>query len=274
LIVNLVVLPEKLDPDEYVKKYSLEKYREYVNTQQIDPFEFKYQYLKKHADLKKAGGIERFKLSVFDLIKDTSATVTELYLRKLATDTLVDFLTVRTDYRDYQLSKAITKNQTDAKQKLIHIAISNKYILAEIALLNYYIDSPEYRAIIQNDLVGVFCSDELNRDILLTVDDVLETSPNSENLREIVLSRFKNEKLMKAELILKPKNAYSLVELEDCINQIKERNLINEENSIRDRQRQLDSRVDGEEYKKLSADVLSIRQRRENIWKKTKSSKN
>ena len=274
LMVNLVVLPEKLDPDEYVKKYSLEKYREYINTQQIDPFEFKYQYLRKHSDLKRAGGIERFKLSVFDLIKDTSATVSELYLRKLATDTSVDFQTVKTDYRDYQLSKVITKNQNEAKQKMIHIAISNKYVLAETALLNYYIDSPEYRAIIQNDLVGVFCADDLNREILLTIDDVLETSSHSPNLREVVLSRFKNEKLLKAELILKPKHDYTLIELDDCINQIKERNLLSEENAIREKQRQLDPLIDVDEYKKLSADVLSIRQRRENIWKKTKSSKN
>lgn len=274
LMVNLVVLPEKLDPDEYVKKYSLEKYQNYINTQQIDPFEFKYQYLRKHSDLKRAGGIERFKLSVFDLIKETSATVSELYLKKLATDTSVDFQTVKTDYRDYQLSKVITKNQNESKQKLIHIAISNKYVLAETALLNYYIDSPEYRAIIQNGLVGVFCADDLNREILLTIDDVLETSSHSPNLRETVLSRFKNEKLLKAELILKPKHDYTLIELDDCINQIKERNLISEENAIREKQRQLDPHIDVDEYKKLSADVLSIRQRRENIWKKTKSSKN
>ncbi len=274
LIVNLVVLPEKLDPDEYLKKYSPDQYRDYINTQQVDPFEFKYQYLRKHADLKRAGGIERFKLSVFDLLKESSATVSELYLRKLAVDTLVDFLTVKTDYHDYQLSKTITKNHNFENQKLIHIAIPQKFYLAETALLHYYLHSPEYRAIIQNDLVGVFCSDDLNRDILITIDDILEMSPNEEHLREMVLSKYKNDKLVKVQMILERKNDYTLVELEDCINQIKVRNLELEISAIKERQHQLNSTVDVAEYNRLSAEIISIRQRRDNIWKKTKSSKN
>lgn len=274
LIVSLVVLPEQLDPDEYVKKYSNEKYRDYINSQQIDPFEFRYQYLKRHADLSKTGGIERFKLTVFDLLKSSSATETEIYLKKLASDTQIDFVTIRTDYRDYRLSKTITKNQEQAMKKTVFVGIPQRYYLAEKTLLNYYIENEGYRMQITNELTDVFCTDELNLEILMNVNDILDDNPKADSLKDKILSRFKDNKLIKVKLVLEQKNGFSQLELDHCINQIKERSLDLEIKALKEKQMRLDTATKSAEYIDLNNQILSIKQRKEILWKKTKSSKN
>lgn len=274
LIVSLVVLPEQLDPDEYVKKYSEAKYRDYINANQIDPFEFRYQYILKHSDLKRAGGIERFKLSVFDLVKMSSATETELYLKKLSSDTQVDFQTIKTDYRDYQLSQVITRNQAEAMKNTASIVVPQRFYLAEKTLLNYYIENEEYRNQIKNELTDVFCTDELNLEILLNIDDILEDKNINEDLKTKIFSRFRDEKLIKVQMVLHHKNDFSLTELSDCINQIKERSLETEIQLLREKQSHIDLATNSTEHNRISNQILSIKQRKEILWKKMKSSKN
>lgn len=270
LIVNLIVLPEDLDPDEYIKKYSAEQYRDFIDQNQIDPFEFRYRYLMKHADLNKTGGIERFKLSVFDLLKDRSATVIELYLRKLATDTAVDFLTVRTDYRDYQLSKAIQKSHADTKQRITEIAIEHKYYKSEVALLNYYVENPEYRHLIQAELAGIFCADELNRDILMTIDNLLDINPDTTDLKSEVFKHYRGDKLLMVQNVLSHYCENPVQELDECIKTIKERGLENEIKALRERQSKIDKTLNKGEYNQITGEIVSIRQRKDNLWKKSK----
>ena len=274
LIVNLVVLPEQLDPDEYVKKYSKEKYRDYINNQQIDPFEFRYQYLRKHGDLKRSGGIERFKISIFELLKASSATETEIYLKKLANDTQIDYQTIRTDYHDYKLSKTITKSHEIAMKKTLFIAIPQRYYVAEKTLLNYYMISEKYRNQIKNELTDVFCADELNLEILMNINDILDDSPSIVDLKEKLFSRFKDDKLVKVQMVLDYRNEYSQLELEHCINQIKERTLELEIKALREKQSHLDSTTNATEVNQINSQILSIMQRKEILWKKMKSSKN
>jgi len=270
LIVNLIVLPEDLDPDEYIKKYSAEQYRDFIDQNQIDPFEFRYRYLMKHADLNRTGGIERFKLSVFDLLKDRSATVIELYLRKLATDTAVDFLTVRTDYRDYQLSKAIQKSHAATKQRITDIAIEHKYYKSEVALLNYYIENTEYRLLIQSELAGIFCADELNRDILMTIDNLLDIDPDTSDLKSEVFKHYRGDKLLMVQHVLTHYCENPVQELDECIKTIKERGLENEIKALRERQSKIDKTLNKDEFNQIAGEIVTIRQRRGTLWKKTK----
>jgi DNA primase len=273
LIVNLIILPENLDPDEYIKKYSGEQYRLYIEQNLIDPFEFRYQYLKKHADLKKTGGIERFKLAVFELLSNTSATVTELYLRKLSQDTLVDFLTIRTDFRDNQLSKAIQKTHSETKKRVTEIAIPHKYYKAEINLLHYYLESHEFRTTIQAELAGIFCYDKLNANILLNIDDLLEVNPDNSNLKDELINRYKGEEQLRVKKVLLHEGEFSNKELEDCINQMKERMLESEIKKLNDELGTLDKNMESVKYNELTNKKLSLHKRKENLWTKTKSLK-
>lgn len=51
LRLKVVMLPEKLDPDEYLRKYGGESFKNYLGQQQITPFQFKEAYLQKNYDL-------------------------------------------------------------------------------------------------------------------------------------------------------------------------------------------------------------------------------
>ncbi|MDP3129797.1 MAG: DNA primase, partial [Bacillota bacterium] len=58
LDVSVLLLPDDLDPDEFVRKYSAEKYRAFVDQNQVDKYEFRYQRLIRHADLRRAAEVE------------------------------------------------------------------------------------------------------------------------------------------------------------------------------------------------------------------------
>ncbi len=273
LVVSLIVLPEELDPDEYIKKYSPEHYRTFIDQNQIDKYEFRYRYLLKHSDLTKAGGIERFKLSVFDFLRETSATVTELYLKRFASDAVIDFASVRTDYRDYQLSKAIQKSNSDTKVKVADVVIyKKKYIDAENILMNYYLYSEAYRTLINAEFGSKLCEDNLNKMIKIEIEDLLETGSTSD-LRSEVIKRFKYDSLVqqRVEKVLTHNLEYSNEELDACIKQIKSRTLENDIKVIRDKQQLIDRNLNKQAYTELDNEIVKILQRKENLWKNKKS---
>lgn len=51
LVLQVVVLPEQLDPDEYLRKYGAESFKNFLNHEQQSPFQFNENYLKKDVDL-------------------------------------------------------------------------------------------------------------------------------------------------------------------------------------------------------------------------------
>jgi len=124
------ILSDNLDPDEYIKKYGKEQFRDIFEKELIDSYTFRYEYLKKKQNLNNIIGIQDFENNVFDMIrKSKNQVILEKFINKLSTDLNVDTKTINDDFRRYLNNKKIT---LDTKPK----TSSNTYCINGV-LLSY-----------------------------------------------------------------------------------------------------------------------------------------
>ncbi len=221
LEVEIVLLPEGLDPDDYVRKYGTKAFSDYLNSRPIDVYEFLYEQMKKGSDLTKPRQIEAFKLKVFDfLIDKDSATIGDLFMHRISNDTGIAFDTIKSDYNSYMLTRAIRISLENRRQAQSGPKIVGAYEKAEAILINYYLADARYRAKIRNEL-SYFAEDHLNLEILLTIDDLVNTSENG-NLRQKVVNMFSRDKQTDVEKRLTlDHDELKEVELDQCIQTLK-----------------------------------------------------
>jgi DNA primase len=166
--VQIVVLPDALDPDDYIGKYSEEALSKFINEKWLDPIAFEYYKNNLDIDFTKMLDIERFKKMVFDLIKNTSHTIIESYIEKLSKDTNLSIESIRQDFEQY--TKRNIRNIT--ARKIQNIGIDNKYVVAERKLINYFIDDVKYLTRFNKEMGDIFYIDERVRDIKHIIEDL------------------------------------------------------------------------------------------------------
>jgi len=271
LEVAIVLLPEGLDPDDYVKKYSQKAFAEYLATKQIDIYEFLYQHMKQDFDLTKASQIEMFKLKVFDfLLQKASGTITDIYLQRMASDIGVETDTLKADFNGYQLTKAITKSLQDRKTRQTDYLIPDRYFQAETILINYYLKALEYRREIDDQLAGFFTEDRFNIELLISIQDLIRVT-HQDQLREKVYAQFSQEKQRILEKRLFAEDyEYTLMELEQCIMTLKKRILDREIKELKEKQKQTNNQTDKDKYLQVSTEILELERRKKKIWTKKK----
>jgi len=214
LRVSVVLLPDKLDPDEFVKKNSRAAFVNWINEKSMDPFEFEYNYLKASFDLTKPSQVEELKLRIFNyLLKSDSQMLLEIYVKKLSEDLKISYETIQSDLHHFQLTKAIKTSQNKRKEKIINVAIQNRAVVAERRILCYFIKAKEYREIINNLIGGMFTKDKDNLEILINAEDFIK-SKVTENLKEKVINSFVESKRPSVSKRLNDENEpYSIEDL-------------------------------------------------------------
>jgi DNA primase len=273
LAVSLLILPEDLDPDDYVKKYSEAQYAQYVENNQIDKYEFRYQYMKKHTDFRKAAEIERFKVALFTTLqKEASGTVTEIYLRHLAADAHVDFETIRADFNQYGLSQKVSQSLAEKRTKISAGMIMNKFLRAEQQLVCYYTRAAEYRRVIREFYPTRFCADDRNDEIIVNIDDLLAVHPDADVLT-LVPQRFFNQQEEIRQIMTLKKDEYGVQELQDCLNTLFERDVENNVKALERQLSQLDPTADKEQKILLMDRILKEKKRGNEINGKKRNPK-
>lgn len=276
LHVSVVLLPEKLDPDDFVKKHSKAAFVKQINERAIDPFEFEYTYMKSGVDLKKPSQVEELKLRVFNyLFKSDSQMLLEIYSKRLAEDLKVSFETIQSDLHHFQLTKAITNSLNKRKEKIVNIVIQDKAQKAEKRLLCYFIKAKEYRDIIINDIGNMFTKDKLSLEIMINAEDFIQNG-FTENLKEKIIATFSEKKRPLVEKKLSDYDEpYSSEDLTQLLMSFKISLLEDEVRAIDEEMKETID-VDKEKYnylrqKKLDI-LIKIRElRKDTSWKKTKS---
>lgn len=272
LDVRVVVLPEELDPDDYQKKYGTNAFMDQINQHQIDSYDFLYLVMKKGTDLKLASQIEQFKLRVFEFLhQNASGTLADLFLDQFAKDTGVSPDSVRSDFNSFRLSKAIKQTLDERKQRQIDIAFLNRSYQAELILLNYYLKNQEYRSYIEDQLPGFFATDKLNNEILVSIQDLLESGLPVID-QENVVSQFSDDKKKAVkDRMFGPSHEYSKLELEQCVHSLKMDRITNEIDLLKKQLSAPDALKDRLTYLELKQRILELEKiRRGSKWKKMK----
>ncbi len=114
IITYVSVLPEKLDPDEYLNKYGADKLREQLDAKTISVDEFMYRHARHKKDYKKdSNQLLMFRDELFEYFAKKDFIIAEKYLRKFSNDTESTFETVMKSFEEYR-SKLKSKNQYDS----------------------------------------------------------------------------------------------------------------------------------------------------------------
>lgn len=100
--VHLVLLPEGMDPDEYVLRYGCEAYAEYFESHLMDYQAYTYEQALLHKDLKDESVVSEIKNQIFDMLyASKSKTVEEMYLTKLSEAIQSSYSALLEDYQAY-----------------------------------------------------------------------------------------------------------------------------------------------------------------------------
>ncbi|NLK12377.1 MAG: DNA primase [Candidatus Phytoplasma sp.] len=138
--VSILNIPNKLDPDDYVKKHGETSYNELFKTNVIDPYEFRYLNAIEHKDLKNALHINDLKRELQAVFRYADPNIKKLYENKITKELGLQIaLTGRlvTNYPE--------PNDPFIVQKPIIDSIGiNKYTWTELTLLGEVLQRPDY----------------------------------------------------------------------------------------------------------------------------------
>lgn len=154
--LRLVILPDGMDPDEYVKKYGKEAFLEYFNTHLIEPSEYIVKYATLNRDFSNLSDIEAAKNEVFDYLHiNPSQILIDKVLENLANVMNVSKASLMIDFnqnsqniiieRLNEIANVPFEEQTGITQAILGHA------RAELRLLNYGKLSKEYASKIEEN---------------------------------------------------------------------------------------------------------------------------
>jgi DNA primase len=165
LKIEILTIPEKMDPDEFIKAYGVDKYEALFGEYTTDPYQFKYQYYKRGKDLSNANDITAFKNNVLEMLAYADPSIQNIYKNRLAAD-----LKVSPDAFEIKVRKQPTLPQKESIPEKEKTRISNKYEKAERYLIYAMLRSKADAAHIQARLKMSDFVDQIQSTIRLLID--------------------------------------------------------------------------------------------------------
>jgi len=240
LDVKICVLPDQMDPDDYIKNKSKEGFRNLLKNNLMDQYDFVYQMIVSKKDLKKPAEIEKAKLAIFEYLdKVASSTIREIYLKKFSNDTLVNYEDILADYHNFQMDNAKLRNirqrQDAVKKSSTEKRLTKKAVdSATKSLISYYALFPESREIIDSRISAIKIDNNRLKQLLLT----LNAMNRSDGLvSEIQIKKDFNDISEEELKLFKKKDnfVFNETELIDCIETLMENYFDYEISQIQDK---------------------------------------
>lgn len=148
LRLSIIVIPEKLDPDEYLRKYGNESFNELLSHGRETVFTFKSRYLKQEKNLdNEKDKIEYLEEVITELSKVVSPIEQDMYLSQLAAEFQVNRETIQTQLRELRrenqrsrteqqptvvLERQAVKTSTAKKRPLTQVEKAEQILLYRI----------------------------------------------------------------------------------------------------------------------------------------------
>lgn len=192
LNVKVITLIEGLDPDDIIKQYGVNKFRELVD-KAISPSEYKIRAVAKEFDLSEPEGQGKFAVKALDVLSELSTIVErEAYipliskLSRLSEQSLTKQLNIMQDnVNGYKESKEI-ESQNEDRYK-VKPSVNNKYFKAARFLI-YSIFKYDALSIIKEDISPYLTEKEH----IAIYDYAREIKANNKNLNIDILKDLEN----------------------------------------------------------------------------------
>ena len=153
--VNVVKLDGAKDPDEYIIKYGIDKYKDSIE-HSTNYFEFKLNYLKQNKNLNNADELSNYINSVINELNKTDDEILKnITINKISEEYKID--------KNLLLSKLVKQEKKIVPKPVIKLKKSTKNIRAVEEILYYMMNSVKYAKIFTKELN--YIPDELYFDI-------------------------------------------------------------------------------------------------------------
>ena len=114
--LSVVVVPEKLDPDEYLRKYGEASFQELVAHGRETVFTFKSRYLKQGKNLEnEKDKIEYLEELLVELSRVVSPIEQDMYLSQLSTEFQVSRETIQKQLRELRRTNQQNRQEPQGK---------------------------------------------------------------------------------------------------------------------------------------------------------------
>lgn len=128
LKTEVIMIPNQMDPDDYVKQNGYDAFYQLYETQRKDPYDFRYLYYRQGKSFKNTNDIQLFKQQITTMLKSADPSVQSLYQTRLATD-------LNISVSDIVIPKTHTRTLPFEAVKIEKTVKKDKYVLAEIMLI-------------------------------------------------------------------------------------------------------------------------------------------
>lgn len=87
---EVLVIPDKMDPDEFIKNYGPERYETLYGEFVVDPYQFRFDYYRQGLDLKNTNDVKLFKTRVTKMLVGADPAIIAIYKNRLAKTLHID----------------------------------------------------------------------------------------------------------------------------------------------------------------------------------------
>lgn len=169
LKVEVLAIPEKMDPDDFIKAYGAEKFDDLFSTFLKDPYQFRYDAYRLGKDLKNANDIQSFKKDVLAMLSGVDPTIQSIYLKKLSQDLGVPV---------EQITRRVEPKVKSDLPTHIQKKMKDRYARAEYSLIFAMLRSKKYAQEIQKQLKITDFADHIAASIRQKISSYYETNEN------------------------------------------------------------------------------------------------
>ncbi len=166
LKVEVLTIPEQMDPDEFIKSYGPEKYEMLFGEYTQDAYQFRYDSFKHGKNMQNANDVKEFKKQVMSMIAFADQSIKALYTQKLSTELGIKL-------EDLQVkSRTIPNEQTIPKIEKPKIRTKNE--MAERFLIFAMLRSRKACEMIQSQLKQTDFADHIAASIRMKIEEFYE----------------------------------------------------------------------------------------------------
>ena len=230
---SITILPNDMDPDEFIRKNGIEAYKDYITNKRLDKMGYIYEVTKRSYGEITTFNLETFKNEIFRQMKDENSRSTiEANLRKLSFDIKVSYESLRDDYL-YYIGQIKPKHKNVPQvQESNKFSVQSAFDKAQEIVVNYSIKDKSYFNLIEDRMSSrLFLKNKELRKAFIAIGDIYDyfgfLGPDE------VLVKL-NEKDIQS-INYDPNYAYSMEDLENILKIFKKESLKEEISIIKSR---------------------------------------
>lgn len=178
LNVKLVLMSGAKDPDEYILKYGIDKYVDFINNSIVSEVEFKFLAITHNKDFNDTSTLESVKNQVFEMLaKERSQTLVERFLTRLSDMVHISYSSLMVDYSSYSNIRPMPNyvergydSQFNKNSYNNALALMSKYSLSELRLFKYA-TLDKKKAMYIDSKINIGCFEPLHQSLWMQLID-------------------------------------------------------------------------------------------------------